>query len=283
MLYDYQDKKQIYSLDTKPDAPVTSIQWMNPSASPLLVEGTQKGAVFIWSIPTIEKHKQPQIRSSFTAFPAFAKSAAEGQARSTSLLLDWNQHSGLLAAAGSTQIVKIWDVETEKIRCERNTASSVGCAAIKSVSANAYFCCLLNGKLLGIDTRMKNMTSLYTAGIGEKSRVVGMRVLENSVLLGDFSGTMRVVDTRTFSEVSSSSIVPLMSSFQGHAEMNVVVGTSLNSEIVLANREGEQMQSIRVLDGFRALSLGQVLSCAMHPIDSAIACYNSSGIVYVYK
>lgn len=254
MLYDYQDKKQIYSLDTKPDAPVTSIQWMNPSASPLLVEGTQKGAVFIWSIPTIEKHKQPQIRSSFTAFPAFAKSAAEGQARSTSLLLDWNQHSGLLAAAGSTQIVKIWDVETEKIRCERNTASSVGCAAIKSVSANAYFCCLLNGKLLGIDTRMKNMTSLYTAGIGEKSRVVGMRVLENSVLLGDFSGTMRVV-----------------------------VGTSLNSEIVLANREGERMQSIRVLDGFRALSLGQVLSCAMHPIDSAIACYNSSGIVYVYK
>ena len=110
-----------------------------------------------------------------------------------------------------------------------------------------------------------------------------MRVLENSVLLGDFSGTMRVVDTRTFSEVSRSSIVPMMSSFQGHAEMNVVVGTSLNSEIVLANREGERMQSIRVLDGFRALSLGQVLSCAMHPIDSAIACYNSSGIVYVYK
>lgn len=283
MLYDYQDKKQIYSLDSKLDSPATSIQWMNPSASPLLLEGTQKGSVFIWSVPTLEKHKQPQVRSSFTAFPAFAKALPGGGARNTTLLLDWNQDSGLLAAAGSTQIVKVWDVETEKIRCERDTGMQYTTVAIKAVAPSAYYGCLSNGTLLGVDVRVKNVTNLFSAGIGKNSRVVGMCPLGSSVVIGDFTGNMHVVDMRTFREVSCVPLVPYMSSLEAHSEMNALVATSLKSEIVLANREGEHIQSIRVLDGFRALSLGKVLGSAMHPIDSAVACYNSSGIVYVYK
>lgn len=283
MLYDYQDKKQIYSLDSKLDSPPTSIQWMNPSASPLLLEGTQKGSVFIWSIPTLEKHKQPQIRSSFTAFPAFAKTLPGGRVFNTNLLLEWNQDSGLLAAAGSTQIVKIWDVETEKIQCERDTGMAVPAVAIKSVASREYYCCLSNGKLIGVDVRVKNVTSLFAAGIGENSRVVGMCPLGNSVMIGDFNGNMHVVDTRTFTEINCLPLVPYMSSLEAHSEMNALVATSLKSEIMLTNREGAHIQSIRVLDGFRALSLGKVLGSAMHPIDSAVACYNSNGIVYVYK
>ena len=155
--------------------------------------------------------------------------------------------------------------------------------AIKAVAPSAYYCCLSNGKLIGIDVRVKNVTSLFSAGIGANSRVVGMCPLGNSVMIGDFAGNMHVVDTRTFAEVDCLPLVPYMSSLEAHSEMNALVATSLKSEIVLTNREGEHIQSIRVLDGFRALSLGKVLGSAMHPIDSAVACYNASGIVYVYK
>ena len=104
MMYDYQEQKQIHSIDDKLNTAPTAIEWINPSSSSLLVEATRKGTIYIWRVPPIERKKQPYMVSSFLAFPVFAKQNQQNH-QSISVVMDWNQEAGQLAAAGTTQLV----------------------------------------------------------------------------------------------------------------------------------------------------------------------------------
>ena len=67
MLYDYQDKKQIYSLDSKLDSPATSIQWMESIAFKMTTTRLRFSAVVLFCCgmhPVRKTHSIKQMQTS---------------------------------------------------------------------------------------------------------------------------------------------------------------------------------------------------------------------------
>ena len=282
MLYDYQDKRQIYSIDTKLNAAATCFQWINPSASSLLVEATHKGSVYIWDLPQLDSHRQPRMVSSFVAFPVFAKIQPDDQSVRSSMVFDWNQESGLLVTAGTTQLVKVWNMDTEQLVCCKETNQQVPVISVIPQDTYSYLCCLTNGQILNMDIRCKEVSSVYSTVL-KGSRFVNMvRTSQNTIAVGEYAGTLRLIDPRTFSEISSCSFLPSMSCIQAHPSMSTMIASSMRSELLLSNCMGEKLQSICALTGFRAASLGHLMAVAMHPLDTTVACYNTNGIVSIF-
>lgn len=282
MLYDYQEQKQIYSIDDKLNTTATAIEWINPSSASLLVEATRKGTVYIWRVPPIEKRKTPYMVSSFLAFPVFAKQ--QSQEKKNVVVMDWNQEAGQLAAAGTTQLVKVWDMEQERLLCCKDTGFSSPVVTVKSSSEFVYYCCLANGKLALMDTRCKEVLHPFSCAITPESTFVNMTVLNDSNLaIGQLDGKAMVIDPRVFKATTTFQLPTYLSSIHAHPILPVMAASSLQSEVTICNLDGSIYQSIQSRGGFRAASLGHVKSVVYHPLDNCLATYNSDGIVCVYK
>lgn len=285
MLYDYQEQKQFYSIEDKMSSPTTSIQWINPSSSSLMVQATRKGAIYVWRVPPIEKKKQPSVVSSFLAFPAFAKQPVlENPKLKNSVVMDWNQDTGQLAAAGTTQLVKVWDMEQERLLCCKETGNSSPVVTVKSSTEFCYYCCLSNGHIVSMDTRCKDVLHPFSCEVTPTSSFVNMSVMSNSTIaVGQLDGHVILIDPRVFKPVKTMQLSPYLSCVQAHPTLPVLAASSLKSELSICNLEGTVLQSIRTRGGFRAASLGHLKTVAYHPLDNCLATFNSDGIVYVYK
>lgn len=282
MIYDYEEKRQIYSIDTKLDAPSTDLTWINPSSSALLVEATQKGSVYVWDIPSLDQKRQPRMISSFLAFPVFAKDRPTTS--SPTVVMDWAQSTGLLACAGSTQLVKVWDMDQERLVCCKETGFMATVVSVKSHGEFMHYCGLYDGHVISMDTRCKEVSNVFEYSVSSNNRIVSMAIKdENSIILGDFAGNALTIDLRVNHEISSLFVTEYMSNLQVHPSLPTMVATSLNSEVVLMSDRGTKIQSIRTLEGFRAASLGNLQAVTMHPLDMAIATFNLNGIVYIYN
>ena len=283
MIYDYQEQKQFYLLDNHFNSHTTSIEWINPSSSALLVEATRKGAIYIWKIPSIEKKQQPSIVSSFLAFPAFAKQPQD-EKNMNSIVLDWNQTTGQLAAAGTTQLVKVWDMDQERLLCCKETGYHSPVVSVKSSSEFIYHCCLSNGIVMAMDTRCKEIVNQYSTSLSSSSSFVNMSVMNNGTLvIGELDGQVHMIDPRVLQPMKTVQLPSLLSSIQAHPILPLIAATSLKSELSICDLEGNIQQSIRTCGGFREASLGYLKSVAYHPLDNCIATYNSDGIVYVFN
>lgn len=283
MIYDYQEQKQFYSLDNHFGSQTTSIKWINPSSSALLVEATKKGAIYVWKTPSIEKKQQPSIVSSFLAFPVFAKQPQD-EKNMNSIVLDWNQTTGQLAAAGTTQLVKVWDMDQERLLCCKETGYQTPVVSVQSSSEFIYHCCLSNGIVMAMDTRCKEIVSEYSCKVEPSASFVNMSVMNNgSLVVGQLDGHIQILDPRVLQPVKTVQLPPLLSSIKAHPVLPLMVATSLRSELSICDLEGKVQQSIRTCGGFREASLGYLKSVAYHPLDNCIATYNSDGIVYVFN
>lgn len=283
MVYDYEEKRQIYSIDTKLDAPATDLTWINPSSDALLVEATQKGSIYVWDIPSLDQKRQPRMVSSFLAFPVFAKDRSVSSSPPT-VVMDWAQSTGLLACAGSTQLVKVWDMDQERLVCCKETGFMTAVVSVKSHGEFMHYCGLYDGHVISMDTRCKEVSNVFECCMESNNRIVSMAMKDDySIILGDFAGNALTVDLRVNREINSLFVTEYMSSLQVHPSLPTMVATSLNSEVVLMNDRGTKIQSIRTLEGFRAASLGNLQAVAMHPLDVAVATFNLNGIVYIYN
>lgn len=283
MIYDYQEQKQFYSIDDKLSTPTTSIEWINPSSSSLLVEATRKGTIYVWKIPPIEKRKQPTVVSSFLAFPAFAKQQSVESMKNV-VVMDWNQESGQLAAAGTTQLVKVWDMEQERLLCCKETGYNSPVVTVKSRDEFSYFCCLSNGRIVSMDTRCKEVVHQYSCDVTPASSFVNMSLMSNSnLVVGRLDGKTTIIDPRVFKPLKELQLPPLLSTIRAHPTLPVMTASSLKSELTICDLEGTVTQSIYTRGGFRAASLGHLKSVVYHPLDNCFASYNSDGIVYIYE
>ena len=282
IFYDYNEQRQIYSVAHSLPAASTDFAWINASSSALLVEATEKGVVYVWDVPRLDQKRQPRTVSSFLAFPVFAKEGSRALPNPR-VVVDWSQETGLLACAGSTQLVKVWDMEQERLVCCKETGFATPVVSVKSHGEFMHYCGLYDGHVISMDTRCKEVANVFECEVSKGNRIVSMVSRDsNSLVLGDFAGTLHTLDLRNQQEVASRHLLPYLSCVQTHPLLPLMAASSLNSELLLL-REEEPFQSIRTLKGFRATSLGNLQSVALHPCSSTVATFNRNGVVYLFS
>ena len=277
-LFDYRENQAMPPLDPKLSTCATSLEWINPSESALLVEGTRKGAIFIWDI------RQPRVVSSFVAFPVFSKDQPKGSEVTPAMLCRWSQSAGLLATAGTTQLVKVWNLETEQLACCRATGEESPVVSLLSEERSGFTCALRNGRVLQIDARTHDVLRLFQSPQNDAKLVGLVSVSEFLFATAEFDGWLRFFDRRNASTaVSERFLAPTLTALEAQPAMEMMVTTSLRSELRILDREGETKQVVRATKGFRTKPLGNLMGAAIHPLSGAVACYNARGVVCVYE
>ena len=260
------------------DARGTSLAWINPSESALLAEGTRRGAVLVYDL------RNARAVASFVAFPVFAKEQPKGREIEPSMVVDWDQNAGWLGTAGTTQIVKVWNLESEQLAACRSTAEETPVVALRSVEPREYVCGMKNGHVLMMDMRMSDVQELYRSP-GKRPTLVGLaQTAPNLLAIAEFDGWIRFLDRRNASKaVSERFVAPSLTSLECQPALSMMVTSSLRSELRVMDCEGETKQIVRSMKGFRTKPLGNVLHTAIHPLSGAVACSNAEGVVCLYE
>ncbi len=130
-----KDKKNIVTWSSL--SRISSMSWLNMSSDSLVLTGADDGTIQLWrdnvddsSIDDVadnEGHSPanmphtssaqaaglesppPVLAAAFTALPDIAPTS-----RGSGLIIDWQQHSGILAAGGNSETIRLWDVSREQ-------------------------------------------------------------------------------------------------------------------------------------------------------------------------
>ena len=196
----------------------------------------------------------------------------------------WNQNAGLLGTAGTTQLVKIWNLETEQLACCRSTGEKTPVVSLLTEEAGGFLCGLKNGRVLQIDMRMHDVLPLFQSP-QNGAKLVGLEETSEYLLAtAEFDGWIRFFDRRNASAaVSSRFLTPALTSLASQPALSMLVTTSLQSELRVMDGAGETKQIMRAMKGFRTKPLGNLLGAAIHPLSGAVACFNARGVVCVYE
>lgn len=278
LLFDYRERQAMPPIDPRLNAPATAFEWINASATALLAEATRKGAIFIWDL------RQPRAVSSFVAFPVFAKEQPRGRAVTPAMVCRWSQEAGLLGTAGTTQLVKVWNLETEQLALCRATGEETPVVSMLCSEGGGFLCGMKNGRVLEIDMRIRDVLRLLQSP-QNGAKLVGLAQCDpNTLALAEFDGWLRFFDRRNAAQpVSSRFVTPALTSLQSQPALSMLVTSSLQSELRVMDCKGETRQIVKARKGFRTKPLGNVLGTAIHPLSGAVACYNARGVVCVYE
>ena len=114
-LWDINEAKKSCSFPNGNDkeSRMTSTTWINEDSKSLLITGANDGSLRIWQGLirddwTLSKAK-PTLVSAFVAEPDI-----QSEVRGSGLVMEWQQCTGQLVTAGSSSMLRCWDVETEK-------------------------------------------------------------------------------------------------------------------------------------------------------------------------
>jgi hypothetical protein len=156
----------------------TSTCWMNADSNSIFVAGCDDGSVRAWGgIPfsKAEGANQASLMSAFYALPNLLPDTSR-----SGLILDWQQYSGQLLAAGNCDRIRSWDMHTEKCSHEMKTESEACITTLTTAWSSELF---EDGKA---------MSGAYGAG-------------PNLLVAGFSDGAVKVFDTRTNAPVMDAS------------------------------------------------------------------------------
>jgi regulator-associated protein of mTOR len=127
-LWNISDAKEYCSFHNGNDkeSRLTTISWVNEESKSLLITGATDGTLRIWGGLLRDdcslSNEAPNLISAFLAEPDIVAGT-----KGSDLIMEWQQCTGKLVTAGSSALLRCWDIETEKCcnEIDRNSAASV--------------------------------------------------------------------------------------------------------------------------------------------------------------
>jgi FOG: WD40 repeat len=108
---------------------MTAMSWMNERNHTLLLTGCDDGSVRIWDNVVDGKVDTDETDAQLvTAFYALPELNPSKLSRGSGMVIEWQQASGRLITGGNTNVVRCWDVESEKCNIKIDSRVSSSCA-----------------------------------------------------------------------------------------------------------------------------------------------------------
>ena len=116
-VWDWKTGRQLsrFTNGNPPKTTITSLIFVNEDVDSLLLAGSADGNLRIYrhyDKNGVHSAHQPEIVSGFRALPELVRSK-----RPSGLIVDWQQVTGHLLAAGDSRVVRVWDAHRELCVC----------------------------------------------------------------------------------------------------------------------------------------------------------------------
>jgi len=248
-----------FSNENKKEFRITSLQLINDQHISLLMTGSNDGVVRIWKNPHIKAGQE--MVSAWTAIRNFHGNC--------DFLIDWQQSKARLLAAGSTDVIRVWDVQREMCTRDIPVGTKAGVTALVSGGQdNVAYVGTRDGTVRSFDLRQSqtmvsrspfrcNVAKLgIQRGCGDASKLVCISG-ESEVFVYD----IRLETKKQFLVMDGMS----PDAFSLHNYANLFATGSMKQVIKLYDFNGTVLSTIRSYRGFMGKSIGPVRCIQFHP------------------
>eukprot|EP01119_Soliformovum_irregulare_P024456 TRINITY_DN876_c0_g1_i1.p1 TRINITY_DN876_c0_g1~~TRINITY_DN876_c0_g1_i1.p1 ORF type:complete len:1236 (+),score=415.18 TRINITY_DN876_c0_g1_i1:59-3766(+) len=257
---------------------------LNERDDALLLCGSEDGIIRIWD--GFDERDPPKLVSTWRPTRALPHGA-----RSTGLVMNWQQEFGLLttSGAGDPNLVRIWDLQQEvSIQSFQLPSDNIATAMSSGVEGSRTLVVgCSDGTILTFDRRSSGKMSPVSVFKEHTGWVVNVKVPKSdgkTMISGTVNGTIKTWDLGLNQSIRTIPVYNkgVMTSFDVHDWVPVISCGSQNQKIKVVNMDGEDISLIRYHDGFLGQRVGPITSVAFHPYRLLMAAGAIDCLVSVY-
>ncbi|XVF65906.1 hypothetical protein PTKIN_Ptkin09bG0288400 [Pterospermum kingtungense] len=286
-IWNYEEATLLNGFDNHdfPEKGISKLSLLNELDDSLLLVASCDGNIRIWRDYT-QRGEQKLV----TAF-----SSIQGQkpgVRSLSAVVDWQQQSGYLYAAGDISAIMLWDLDKEQLVNSIPSSSDCSVSALASsrVHGGQFAAGFVDGSVRIYDIRTPNMLVCATRPhTKEVERVVGIGFQpgldQGKIVSASQAGDIQFLDIRNRTDAyrTINSYRGSLTALAVHRHAPVIASGSARQLIKVFSLEGVQLGSIRYQHTFMAQKIGSVSCLAFHPYQVLLAAGAADGCVSIYS
>jgi len=303
--WDYSDGTKVNVLDdvVRSGTVISALARTSNLLNPLTFVGTDDGTVRVWK-DVGESSKTAQLLSAFHAVPDINVTRRGGLGGWKPLVMDWQEATGTLIAAGpppqgSELRVKIWDLRAHQCWAQVALASEFPVTTLHGCGhENVTWAGCGDGSVHLIDTRSPTSVGLIShsqaTGQGKMSPVLRIQIVEGAaagagsaiagsqIISATSGGTVMFWDPRNGSRPMQMLDTGFpMTAFGAHRSAQKFACGSHKQFVKLYSLEGKQLSSIEHHQGFFGQRIGPVSTIEFHPFKPVMAFGAVDPYVYV--
>ncbi|XP_052071445.1 regulatory-associated protein of mTOR-like isoform X2 [Mytilus californianus] len=262
---------------------ISTMEFVNPHDSTLLLCGSDDGAVRIWRNCLSENSDTKEL---VTAFQAITEPIP--LTKGSGLVIDWEQESGRLLASGDVRYIRVWDSVTElKLQDIPTGADScVTSLASDSDGRSLVIAGCGDGTVRLFDRRLAP-TECRVMTLREHPRwVVKVHLqkgAEGKIVSASNAGDVRFWDPRFTESVRTLNLQQGLTAVDIHKHADVLACGSFNQMIGVYNQSGDSLSTIKYHEGFLGQRIGSINCLAFHPYKVKLAAGGNDSFISVYS
>ncbi|KDN45901.1 hypothetical protein K437DRAFT_285267 [Tilletiaria anomala UBC 951] len=201
-----------FSNGNPPGTHITSTLFVNEDADTLLLVASADGNVRLYRYydKSMERDLRPEVVSGFRALPELLKSS-----RPSGLIVDWQQVTGNLLAAGDSRTVRVWDAHRELCVCDIPTRASSPVTSLSAeVDMGHIFVAGFGDGTVGVYDRRNppdaGLVRLWEEHQSWISKVQLQKRGNRELVSCSVDGEVRIWDIRGRSSLSKADLMPAL-------------------------------------------------------------------------
>ncbi|KAL3633363.1 Regulatory-associated protein of TOR 1 [Castilleja foliolosa] len=285
-VWNYEEATLLNSFNNHdyPDKGISKLCLVNELDENLLLVASNDGNIRIWKDYTL-KGKQKLV----TAFASIQ--GHRPGVRSVNAVVDWQQQSGYLFAAGEISSIMAWDLDKEQLVNSIPLApeSSISALAASQVHGGQVAAGFSDGYVRLYDIRTPEMLVSETKPHPQPvERVVGIGFQPGldpaKVVSASQAGNIQFLDMRFAKEkyLTIDAHRGSLTALAVHRHAPIIASGSAKQLIKIFNLEGDPLGTIRYYPTFMAQKIGSVSCLTFHPYQVMLAAGAADACVSVY-
>ncbi|KAL5018968.1 hypothetical protein ScPMuIL_004690 [Solemya velum] len=280
-----QGTKLGYILNENPrNTRITSLEYINDQDNPLLLCGTDDGAVRIWRNYLSDGEEDgKELVTSFSALSEMLPLT-----RGSGLVIDWEKESGMLLASGDVRTIRIWDSRKEaKIQDIPTGADScVTSLASDSLGRSLLIAGCGDGTVRLFDRRLSPAECRVMTLREHQKWVVKVhlqRGIEGKIVSSSNGGDVRFWDPRFTESEKVLQLTQGLTAMDIHQHADVLACGAIMQYIGVFNKSGDTLSTIKYHEGFLGQRIGAISCLAFHPYKVKLAAGSKDSFISVYS
>ncbi|KAI4374210.1 hypothetical protein MLD38_012227 [Melastoma candidum] len=286
-VWNYKDAKLLNGFDNHeyPDKGISKMCLLNELDESLLLVASSDGNIRVWRDYSL--NGKQKLVTAFSSIPG-----QKPGVRSLNTVVDWQQQSGYLYAAGELSSIMVWDLDKELLinAVESSSNSSISALSASQAHLGLHAAGFVDGSVRLYDIRTPEMlVSSMRPHTKEVERVVGIGFQPGydvtKIVSASQAGEIQFLDMRypggTYLTINAHR--GSLTALAVHRHAPIIASGSAEQRIKVFSLDGHSLGTIRYYQNFMAQKIGSVSCLAFHPYQVLLAAGAADAFVSIYE